>query len=239
MAEEDKIENPSEEVKEENTTPPEEKKEPETSEETKEAEVKEEADEKEKKEDVKEEGVDLENPDEVSEALNKKGIDYNKLTEEYMANGKLSEQSMADLMAVGITPEMVNNYIKGGEARAELERNELGEVVGGRDKLEEIVDWAAHNLSKEEIVSLNAIRDKFQLKATLIGLKVRMEEKEGITPEYQKGEGGKAAIVGYRSQAEMFEAIKDPKYQKDEAYRADVQKKIAASREAGIDLGIY
>lgn len=37
----------------------------------------------------------------------------------------------------------------------------------------------------------------------------------------------------------MFEAIKDPKYNKDKAYRADVQKRIAASREAGIDLGIY
>ena len=69
-------------------------------------------------------------------------------------------------------------------------------------------------------------------------LKARMEDKEGITPDYTKGDGSKPAVDVYRSQAEMFEAISNPKYQKDEAYRLDVQKKIAASREAGIDLGI-
>ena len=42
----------------------------------------------------------------------------------------------------------------------------------------------------------------------------------------------------FRSQAEMFEAINNPKYRKDEAYRHDVQRKVTASREAGIDLGI-
>lgn len=192
-----------------------------------------------KKDDVNPEDVNLENPDEVSDALDKKGVDYNALAEEYIANGKLSDKSMADLAAVGIPPEMVNDYIKGYEARAELERNELAECVGGREAMEEIITWAASNLKKEEIITLNAIRNKFELEAVLIGLKSRMEEKEGKTPNYQKGTGDKPVITGFRSQAEMFEAIKDPKYNKDEAYRADVQKKIAASREAGIDLGIY
>lgn len=189
--------------------------------------------------DINPEDVDLDNPEDVSNALDKKGVDYNALAEEYIKNGKLSDTSMASLEAVGIPAEMVEDYIKGYEARAELERNELAECVGGRDAMEEIINWAANNLKKEEIVTLNAIRNKFELESVLIGLKAKMEEKEGKTPNYQKGTGDKPAVNGFRSQAEMFEAIKDPKYNKDEAYRADVQKKIAASREAGIDLGIY
>lgn len=188
---------------------------------------------------VNPEDVDLENVEEVTKALDKKGVDYGALVEEYIANGQLSEKSMEALAAIGISPEMVEDYTKGAEARIELERNELAKCVGGREQMEEIIDWAAHNLSKEEIVELNSIRNKFQLETTLIGLKTRMENKEGKTPDYQKGTGDKATVNGFRSQAEMFEAIKDPKYQKDEAYRNDVHKKIAASREAGIDLGIY
>lgn len=191
------------------------------------------------KDDINPEDVDLENPEDVSNALDKKGVDYNALADEYLANGKLSDKSMAALEAAGIPAEMVNDYIKGYEARAELERNELAECVGGREAMEEIINWAANNLKKEEIITLNAIRNKFELESVLIGLKSKMEEKEGKTPNYQKGTGDKPTINGFRSQAEMFEAIKDPKYNKDEAYRADVQKKIAASREAGIDLGIY
>lgn len=191
------------------------------------------------KDDINPEDVDLENPEDVSNALDKKGVDYNALADEYIANGKLSDKSMAALAAAGIPAEMVNDYIKGYEARAELERNELAECVGGREAMEEIINWAANNLKKEEIITLNAIRNKFELESVLIGLKSKMEEKEGKTPNYQKGTGDKPTINGFRSQAEMFEAIKDPKYNKDEAYRADVQKRIAASREAGIDLGIY
>lgn len=191
------------------------------------------------KDDINPEDVDLENPEDVSNALDKKGLDYNILADEYIANGKLSDKSMASLEAAGIPAEMVNDYIKGYEARVELERNELAECVGGRDTMDEIINWAANNLKKEEIITLNAIRNKFELESVLIGLKSKMEEKEGKTPDYQKGTGDKPTLNGFRSQAEMFEAIKDPKYNKDEAYRADVQKRIAASREAGIDLGIY
>lgn len=183
--------------------------------------------------------VDLDNPDEVSKALNQKGVDYNALTEEYATTGKISDESIAKLEAAGIPREMVDNYIKGYEARAKVEKDELVAVVGGEDNFKKIIDWAAMNLKREEIISLNNIRDKFELEMALIGLQAKMEKQEGINPNYQRGDGDKPALTGYRSKAEMYAAIRDPKYKVDEAYRADVTKKIAASREAGIDLGIY
>jgi len=211
----------------------------ETPKEEKEEEKPAEEEETKEEEDVKPEDVDLDNPDEVSNALDKKGIDYTKLTEEYLTLGKLSDASMKKLEKAGIPPEIVNSYISGYEAKAELERNELAECVGGREAMDEIIKWASHNLKQEEIIALNAIRNKFELESVLIGLKSRMEEKEGKTPEYQKGTGDTKSVNGFNSQAEMFAAIQDPKYKKDEFYRSEVQKKIAASREAGIDLGIY
>jgi len=185
------------------------------------------------------ENVDLNNSEEVKQALDKRGLDFDVMTEEYLTAGKLSEKSMKALADAGISEDMVNDYIKGAEARVELERNELAQCVGGREQMETIINWAADNLKKEEIIALNSIRNKFELEAVLVGLRAKMEDKEGKIPDYQKGTGNETTISGFRSQAEMFEAIKNPKYNKDEAYRADIQKKIAASREAGIDLGIY
>ena len=77
------------------------------------------------------------------------------------------------------------------------------------------------------------------MKVYLKDLKNRMEEKEGKVPETTlNGDGGKPTVELFESQAQMFEAIRDPRYKVDEAYRAKVMKKIQASREAGIDLGI-
>ena len=190
-------------------------------------------------EETEPESVDLQDTAQVSQALTKKGLDYEAFTQEYLTDGKLSDKSMSALAEAGIPKEMVQTYIKGCEAQAEMERNELAQCVGGRETMDEIINWAAKNLSRDEIVTLNSIRNKFELETILIGLKNRMEQNEGKTPNYQKGTGSKTAVAGFRSQAEMFEAIKDPRYNKDEAYRSDVQKKIAAARKAGVDLGIY
>ena len=176
---------------------------------------------------------------EVADALKGVGFNYDSLCQEYATTGGISEKTRAELAKVGITGTIVDNYIAGMLAKAQQDYNEVAEVVGGREKFDEIIDWAAHNLDPEEIRSINAVTDKFQVKSILRDLKVRMEDKEGKTPDYQKGSGDKPSVEMFNSQAEMFDAIKDPKYKKDEHYRSVVQKKIAASREAGVDLGIY
>ena len=177
----------------------------------------------------------VEDSEEAAKILETKGFDYAALSKEYNETGKISKETRAE---VGITDEVIDNFISGQEAKAEVERNQMAECIGGRQVFDEVLKWAAVNIPADEIASINQVRDKNIIKIILKDLKARMEDKEGITPDYTKGDGSKPAVEVYRSQAEMFEAISNPKYQKDEAYREDVKKKIAASREAGIDLGI-
>lgn len=183
--------------------------------------------------------IDLpEDQEQAQEVLKTKGFDYAELQKEFIETGNISETTRSDLAKVGITGELVDSFIEGQKAKAEQERNELASCVGGRRKFDSIIQWAAKNLSESEITSINSVTDKDIIQIILKDLKARMEEQEGITPNYTNGEGGKISKEIYRSQAEMFEAISNPKYGKDEAYRHDVQQKITASREAGIDLGI-
>ncbi len=176
--------------------------------------------------------------EQAQEVLQTKGFDYVALQKEYLETGNISETTRKQLSEVGITSELVDNFIEGQIAKAEQERNELAACVGGRENFDNIIKWASENLSEAEIKSINGITDKSVITIILKDLKNRMEEKEGITPNYTNGEAGKIVKDIFRSQAEMFEAISNPKYRVDEAYRADVQRKVTASREAGVDLGI-
>lgn len=177
--------------------------------------------------------------DEVSDVLKDKGFSYPELQKEYNETGNISKETREKLAKVGITNEMVDNYIEGQQARVDKEINEIAECVGGREQLNEIIQWAAKNLTDEEKIAINNIDNAYVMKVYLKDLQNRMEEKEGKVPETTlNGDGGKATIEIFESQAQMFEAIRDPKYKVDEAYRAKVMKKIQASREAGIDLGI-
>ena len=180
----------------------------------------------------------IQDKDEAAEALKEKGFDYAELQKEWNEKGDISKETRAKLAEQGISEEIVNNYIEGQKAKAEQEINELAETIGGRETFDSVIKWSGENLPADEINAINQVTDPAILRIILKDLKSRMEEKEGKSPEYTKGEGGKPAQDIYRSQAEMFEDIKNPKYKKDEAYRKDVLKKIAASREAGVDLGI-
>lgn len=211
---------------------------PETSEEKTEETPNETVTEEKQENETEEKEIVAETQEQAQEVLQTKGFDYAELQKEFIETGKISDSTRKQLAEVGITGELVDNFIEGQMAKAEQEKNEIAECIGGRANFDNVIKWASENLSEAEIKSINGITDKSVIQIILKDLKNRMEEKDGITPNYTQGEGGKPAKDIYRSQAEMFEAISNPKYRVDEAYRADVQRKVTASREAGIDLGI-
>lgn len=175
---------------------------------------------------------------ETKKMLEASGLSYSDLQKEYNATGMISKESREKLSKSGITNEFVDEYIKGQQAVLESELNEISQCIGGRQNLNTVLKWAEKNLAEPEKISINTIHDKNLMKIILKDLKNRMEEKEGITPNYVKGGSAKVFSGVFRSKAEMYEAISNPKYKKDEAYRSDVQRKISASMRAGIDLGI-
>ena len=66
-----------------------------------------------------------------------------------------------------------------------------------------------------------------------------MINAEGKLPETVLQGTGKASVGDvFESREQMYAAVRDARYMKDEAYQEAVTRKIRASREAGIDLGI-
>lgn len=180
----------------------------------------------------------INNREDAENYLKSKGLDYSELQKEFSETGMISKESREKLLQMGISDEFTDNYIEGQKARMNAELDEISKCIGGRKNMDTVINWAGMNLAKDEILSINNVHDKNLMKIILKELKMRMDENEGITPRYIKGEGSGTTSDKFRSKAEMFEAINNPKYRKDDAYRRDVRMKITNSMNAGIDLGI-
>ncbi len=172
---------------------------------------------------------------EATEILEGKGINYDELQTEWDEKGELSEETYQKLEKAGITREIANSYIEGRKAIVERTWDDIASVVGGRDEMANIVNWAINNLSEEEKTIIEAERNPYIIKVLLKDLRQQMIDKEGYVPQTTiTGDSGDTTGNYFRSMAEVEEAINDPKYAKDEVYRSDVARKITASREAGI-----
>ena len=112
-----------------------------------------------------------ETQEQAQEVLQTKGFDYAELQKEFIETGKISDSTRKQLAEVGITGELVDNFIEGQIAKAEQEKNEIAECIGGRDNFDNVIKWASENLSEAEIKSINGITDKSIIQIILKDLK--------------------------------------------------------------------
>ena len=109
--------------------------------------------------------------------------------------------------------------------------NSLREAVGGEKEYNQMLGWAGQNLTDQEIESYDAIMDKGDPAAAywaVQALSYRYRDANGSEGDLVQGkapsQGG-----GFRSQAELVQAMADPRYDRDPAYRQDVIKKLERS----------
>jgi len=67
------------------------------------------------------------------------------------------------------------------------------------------------------------------IKLAIAGLKSQYDNANGYEGRMLSGKSAKTAGDVFRSQAEVVQAMNDPRYEKDEAYRNDVFQKLERS----------
>ncbi|TBA25993.1 capsid assembly protein [Rhizobium ruizarguesonis] len=172
------------------------------------------------------------NAEEAREAVNALGLDFDALGAEFAESGALSDDSYTKLAEKGLSRDIVDAYIEGQEAKAQLHRAEVLLAVGGEATYNEIANWAAGNLTNEELQAYNDQVESGNLTAAKMavqGLKARFEAENGSEPQLLNGETGGNSAEVFRSTAELTAAMRDPRYKKDPAYRADVERKLSKS----------
>lgn len=158
---------------------------------------------------------------------------FEKFSDEWAETGELSENSIKELESMGIPKDFVHRYIEGVEAVQNRQVSEIFNTVGGEENYKQMVEWAANNLSKEEVDAYDSIvseNDATSARLAAKGLWAQYVAQNGKTPKLI---GGSQSISGstspFRSTAEVVAAMADSRYATDPAYRRDVEKRLEIS----------
>lgn len=170
--------------------------------------------------------------DEARETVENAGLDFDALNDEWMQAGELSEASYERLEKAGIPKSVVDAYIAGQQALQDSAVAEVVEAIGGQETFDQIAGWAREALSDSEAAAFDRVidgGDPEAIKLAVAGLKARYEAANGRPPKLMTGRQATAGSDVYRSITELTADMKNPKYAKDAAFRADVEAKLARS----------
>ena len=115
------------------------------------------------------------------------------------------------------------------------EAGSLYAMVGGEEEYGNMLQWASSNLDQQQIDLYDSVMQKGDPAAcywAVQALAFRMAETEGWTPQdFLSGSAPVNRAEGFRSQAEVVEAMSDPRYDRDPAYRQDIMNKLERSTD--------
>lgn len=166
--------------------------------------------------------------DAAKDAAEAAGVDYSSLQAEYDEKGSLSDESYAKLEKVGFPKDVVDAFIEGQSARAEVRLIKGQAAAGGEEQFEQIKSWASTALKPAELEAYNKsiTGTEEEMLQAVRGLRSRFEQEYGRAPSLMGGSNSQG-LSGYASRAEMVADMKDPRYAKDIAFRSKVETKIA------------
>ena len=156
---------------------------------------------------------------------------FDKFAEEFTQSGELSADSFTELEAMGYPREMVETYLKGMQSAQSADANAVMEVAGGSDGYKELTDWARDNMAQNELEVYNQMvaGSTDNAKMAVEWLMSKREASGAVEPNLLSGRAAGAPKDAFRSTAEVVQAMKDPRYTQDPAFRRDVEDKLARS----------
>ena len=154
-------------------------------------------------------------------------------TQEFSENGELSDATFEALEAAGLPRAFVEQYINGQQAMSAQQAQTIQESIGGQGNYEAMSEWAAENLADGDLDAFNAIVEGGsveQARVAVKGLYAQFVAAGGQGPSlYQGSTSGDGGIKPFGSTAQVTEAMRDPRYATDPAYREQVEKRMAVS----------
>ena len=147
-----------------------------------------------------------------------------------------SEETMQELAKTdpGELAKMHLEYRQANQSQTlnDTQVTELKGIAGGDKEYDVMMGWANDNLGKGEIDMFDQVMDKgdpvscfFAIQA----LKYRYDDESGTDGKMLTGKAASNRGEQFESQAQVIEAMNDPKYENDPAYRKKVMEKLERS----------
>lgn len=181
--------------------------------------------------------------DQVTKQFKDNGIDPFKMNEYFVENnGTLTDEMYTDLNKAGFNKTTVDAYLEGIRQQtgieqvveapmlSETEVTEVHSIAGGKQGYEQLMAWASDNISDADAKNFDEVIETGNKAAVTFAVKALFGQYEDAVGRDSNLVTGKAAPADvYRNMAQVVSDMNDPRYDKDEAYRDDVQEKLKRS----------
>ena len=162
----------------------------------------------------------------------------NSASEEYYSNeGKLSEETMSKLSELD-SKDLIEAYMQIQSQPTQVDDftadqvTDIQNFVGGEQQYNGLVSWAAENMPENFVQAFDNlinVGDPDMVKLAVVGLQAAFQEANGYEGRMLSGKPAETKADVFRSQAEVVQAMSDPRYYRDPAYRQDVFAKLERS----------
>ena len=169
------------------------------------------------------------------------GSILDELWEYEINNEEFHEDAVAELQQMDPV-DLANLHIEyrkqveeegvGAKDFTEAEMTELKGVVGGDENYQNMLQWAGANLNQQEIDMFDAVMQRGDALGAFFAIRslaYRYNDAAGYEGKMLTGNAPKTSGTQVRSQQEVIQAMSDPRYDSDPAYRKDIMDKLTRS----------
>ena len=158
---------------------------------------------------------------------------YERIDEEIMATGTVSEETLAIYEKAGIPAAILKGYAAGKLASVNAIAAKVFEAVDGEENYNAMLGYMQYAATDDEITAYNTAVSKGSVEDAVAAASAAYDNyvaKTGAPP--RRSIAGRTGTNGdvFGSRAESVAAMNDPRYSSDPAYRDAVIKKTLASK---------
>ena len=154
---------------------------------------------------------------------------YNSINESGQLSDELTKQ-ISEMNGMDVFNAMQGQYPQSRDL-SDADLNTVYTAVGGEAEYGNMINWAKDNFSDAEIDAYDQIIETgnmSQISLALQSLYLRYTDSMGQDGNLLQGKPA-ASQDSFRSQQELIQAMNDPRYDNDPAYRQDVLSKLDRS----------
>ena len=114
----------------------------------------------------------------------------------------------------------------------DAEVNSIKNSAGGEQEYSNLLNWASQNLPKSTVDAFDTLCDSGDVQSIQLavsGIKAQYENANGYEGRMLSGKPPRSSGDVFKSQAQVVEAMSDPRYDNDPAFRQEVMNKLERS----------
>lgn len=162
--------------------------------------------------------------------------DWKQWTIEFATKNDLSPETLETIKKKTSLPDsVINEYMLGQKAKLEVAYTKAAELIGGKDELAKMFDWASKNLTQAEQDSINNNLASPAWDVALYGLQAKYAKATGTSKKAEpkptaRGQipiaSTQQGVVAYQTKREFMAERNNPMFNTDPKYRNYVEQRM-------------